>query len=67
MNKNDAQKYVRISHDMYKDDDTNHDYLEEDADMDDLVIPSLNIDNLRGDGDGDGGERNAKPLQVQIT
>ena len=52
---------------MYKDDDTNHDYLEEDADMDDLVIPSLNIDNLRGDGDGDGGERNAKPLQVQIT
>lgn len=52
---------------MFEDDDTNHGYLEEDVDIDDLVVLSSNIDNLEGDADSDGGEDNAKPLHVQIA
>ena len=56
-----------MSQNIYGDDDTNHDYLKENVDIDDLVIPSSNVDNLVGDDDNDGGKRNAKPLQVQIA
>lgn len=56
-----------MSQDTYEDDDTNHDYLEEDVGIDNLVISSSNIDNLGGNGDNDAGEGNAKPLQVQIA
>ena len=67
LNRNDAYKHVRMSQNIYEDDDTNHDYLENDVDIDDLVIPSSNVDNLVGDDDSDGGKENAKPLQVQIA
>jgi hypothetical protein len=40
----------------YEDDDTNHDHLEEDVDIDNFALPSSNIDNLGGDADIDGGE-----------
>jgi hypothetical protein len=56
-----------MSQNTYEDDDTNHDYLKKNVDIDDLVIPHSNIDNLVGDGDIDGGERNAKSLQLQIV
>ena len=52
---------------MYVDDDTNHDYLEENVDIDDLVIPSSNVDNIAGDNDIDGGKGTVKPLQMQIA
>ena len=72
VNRNDAQKRVRMSQDTYENDDdddndTNYDYLEEDVDIDNLVIPSSNIVDLGSDGDSDGGEGNAKPLQMQMT
>jgi hypothetical protein len=56
-----------MSQDTYEDDDTNHDYLEEDVGIDNFVIPSSNIDNFGGKGDNDAGEGNAKPFQVQIA
>ena len=64
LNRNDAHKCVKISHDMYEDDDTNHDYLEKDVHIDDLVTPFSNVD--AGDDDSDGGKGDANPLQVQI-
>ena len=51
----------------YEDDGTNHDYLEEDIDIDNIAPPSSNIDNIGGDPESDGGEGAPKPLQVQIA
>lgn len=51
----------------YEDDDIKHYDLKEDVDMDDLVIPSSNIDKFGGDGNSDENEENVKKLQVQIT
>ena len=48
----------------FEDDGTNHDYLEEDVDIDNFAPPSSNIDNIGGDADSDGGEDALKPLQV---
>ena len=67
MNRNNVQKRVRMSQDTYEDDDTNHNYLEKDVDIDDIVVPSSNTMDLGGDGDSDEGEGNAKPLQVQMV
>ena len=67
LNRNYAHKSVRMSQNIYEDDDTNHDYLKEDVDIDNLVIPSSNVDNLVGDDDSDGDKGNVKPLQVQIA
>ena len=46
----------------YEDDGTNHDYLEEDIDIDNIAPPSSNIDNIGGDAESDGGEGAPKPL-----
>ena len=67
LNRKDVEKRVRMSQDFCDDDDNNHDYLEEDVDMNDLVIPSSSTVDLGGDGDSDGGEKKAKPLQVQMA
>jgi hypothetical protein len=48
---------MKMSQDTFEDDDTNHDYLEEDVGIDDLVIPSSSVDNLAGGDDSDGGKR----------
>ena len=67
VNQKDAKNRVRMSQDTREDDDNNHDYLEEDVDINDPVIPSSSTVVLRGDCDNDGGEGNAKPLQVQMA
>ena len=67
LNRTDVHKRVRMSHSIYEDDATNYDYFEEDVDIDDLVIPSSNVDNLVGDDNSDGDKRNAKSLHVQIA
>ena len=67
LNRNDARKRVRMLHDTYEDDDTNHDYLKDDVDIDDLVIPLSNVNNFAGDNNNDGGKGDTKPLQVQIA
>lgn len=67
VNRNDTHKRVRMSEDTYEDGNTNYNYLEKQVDIDDLVIPSLNIDNLEGDGDSNRGKGNAKPLQMKIA
>lgn len=46
VNRNDER--VRMSQNTNEDDDTNHNYLEEDVDINDLVILSSTIDNLGG-------------------
>ena len=51
----------------YEDDGTNHDYLEEDVDINNFAPPSSNINNLGGDADSDGGEDVPMSLQVQIA
>lgn len=43
-----------MSQDTYQDDHANHDNLKYDVYIDDLIISSLNFDNLAGDDDGDG-------------
>ena len=53
--------------DTFEEDDTAHDYLEEDVGLDDLVIPSSAVDNLAGDDLSDGVKGAAKPLQVQMA
>ena len=55
---------MRMSQNTYKNDDISHDYFEEYVNINVLVIPSSNIDNLGGDDDNDGDEKNAKLLQV---
>ena len=67
LNRNDAHKRMKMSQNTYEDDDINHDYLEEDVDINDLVIPSSNVDNIAGDNDIDGGKGTVKPLQMQIA
>jgi hypothetical protein len=66
-NKIDAQKRTRMAEDTFEGDDTNHDYLEENVGLDDLVIPSSAVDNLASKDNSDGVKRAAKPLQVQMT
>lgn len=56
-----------MSQDTYQDDHANHDNLKYDVYIDDLIISSLNFDNLAGDDDGDGSKWDVKLLQVQIT
>lgn len=58
---------MTMSKETCDDGKANHDYLEEDVDMDDLVIPSSNINNIRSEADSDASEDNAKPLHVQIA
>ena len=51
----------------YEDDGTNHDYLEEDVNIDNFAPPFLNINDLGVHADNDRGEDAPKPLQVQIA
>lgn len=50
----------------WHDDGSNYDYLEKDVDMGELMNPSSNINDLRGEADNDLGEDETKPLHVQI-
>ena len=49
---------------LYEDDDTNHDYLEEDVDINNFAPPYR---RPWGDTDSDGGEDAPNSLQVQIA
>jgi hypothetical protein len=66
-NRIDAKKRTRMAEDTFEEDGTNHDYLEEDVGLDDLVIPSSAVDNFAGNDDSDEVKGAAKPLQVQMT
>lgn len=57
---------MRMSHETHEDDGTNHDYLEDDVDIDDLSFRRQISTTVHCDADSDGGEGNAKPLHVQI-
>lgn len=67
MTRNEFYKYMKMSKETWDDDGANHDHLKEDIDIDNLIILSSNIDNLRGKADNDVGEVYAKPLHEQIA
>jgi hypothetical protein len=57
---------VKMSHSSWPGESAEHDFYADEPLMDDVAIPSSNIDDLHSDSDNDEGDLEAKSLDLQI-